>query len=148
MLAHLPTPLTGLSPWASRSYLPLSSEMSLRPTLWSGSHHWSRHEEYMLYILFAPQEESVMAWSSGSVVAIPRGQPLPLSQLPHLTHPIATRSAVPMTAQSAPRVMAFATSIAVLSPPLATSVTWSLMPSLMRNLCTLGIAYSIGIAMF
>ena len=102
----------------------------------------------MLYTLMDPQSESVMVCSSGSVVAMPLGHPRPLSQLPHRTHPIATRSDVPMTAPSAPSAMAFATSIAVLRPPLAMSVTLSRMPSLIRNLCTFGTAYSIGIAMF
>ena len=45
--------------------------------------------------------------SSGSVVAMPRGQPRPLSQQAQRTQPRATISAVPITTPSAPRAMAF-----------------------------------------
>ena len=67
--------------------------------------------------------------SSGSVVAIPRGHPRPLSHRLHRTHPSATNSAVPITTPSAPRAMALATSWAERIPPLAISVTLSRTPS-------------------
>jgi len=86
--------------------------------------------------------------SSGSVLAMPRGQPRPLSQQAQRTQPKATMSAVPMTTPSAPSATAFITSSAVRKPPLTIKVTESRMPSATRNLCTFAMAYSMGIAMF
>jgi len=79
---------------------------------------------------------------------MPRGQPRPLSQLPQRVHSRATISAVPITTPSAPRAMALATSQAVRRPPEATRVILSRTPSSTRKLCTLGMAYSTGMAMF
>ena len=55
---------------------------------------------------------------------------------------------MPRTQPSAPSAIALAMSSAVLTPPLAMRVTLSRTPSFCRNLWTLGIASSIGMAMF
>jgi len=102
----------------------------------------------MLTILCVPQSGPILRTISSSVVAIPLAQPLPLSHLPHLMQPSATISGVPITTPSAPSAMALAMSYAVRIPPEAIRVTWSRMPSSQRNLWTLGMAYSMGIAMF
>jgi hypothetical protein len=94
------------------------------------------------------QSRLISIINSGSVLAMPRGQPRPLSQHAQRTQPSATISAVPMTTPSAPSAMAFITSQAVRAPPLTIKVTPSRMPSATRNLCTLAMAYSSGMAMF
>ena len=106
---------------------------------------------YKLSSLISAQSSCTHSCNSMSVVVSPQGQPRPdgpPSQLAHLVQPMPTKSVVPRTHPSAPRAIALAMSSAVLTPPLAISVTLSLTPSFCRNLWTLGIASSIGMAMF
>ena len=65
---------------------------------------------YRLLTRLVPHSTVIMSDSSGSVVAMPRAQPRPLSQLWQRRHSRATMSAVPIYTPSAPRAMALATS--------------------------------------
>jgi len=65
---------------------------------------------YKLMIRCVPHSRSTSCESSASVVAMPRGQPRPLSQREHRMQPSATSSEVPTTTPSAPSAIAFAMS--------------------------------------
>ena len=119
--------------YTSRSVLPLSSLIERRLRLLRICFHCLDQDAYILMIRCAPHSGSMRRLSSGSVVVIPTWQPLPRSQLPQCVQPTATASAVPITHPSAPNAIAFATSYAVLMPPLAIKVTSSLTPSSTGN---------------
>ena len=76
----------------------------------------------MLMRRWVAHSRLICIMSSGSVVAMPRGQPRPLSQQAQRTQPSAIISAVPMTTPSAPRAMALRASYAVRMPPEHMSV--------------------------
>src|SRR2546426_1844498 len=113
----------------SKSFLPRKSRTFSSPKPPSIALNRFDHAVKRLTIRVSPHSGSISRDSSGSVVVIPTWHPRPLSQFPQCVQPTATASAVATTHPSAPSAIAFATSSAVLIPPLAMSTILSRTPS-------------------